>query len=554
MCSYNQINGSYTCQNSKTINGLLKGELGFQGFVVSDWDAQHSGLASAQAGLDMAMPSSTYWENGNLSLMVSNGSLPQSHLDDMATRILASWYRYAQVEDPGFGMPVDLLAPHDYVDVRDNTSNELVLQAAIEGHVPVKNTNSALPLKKPKVLSLFGHDGVACTRNAPAPPGFSLWAFGLQGAQTILGLGDFNATYMLEVFLSSQPWNAAVPGIALNGSLISGGGSGTVTPAYVDAPFNAFEGQAKSDGTFLTWDFYSQDPDVNGASDACIVFVNALASEGWDRPNIADSYSDTLVKNVASKCANTHVIVHNAGIRLVDRWIDNPNVTAVIYAHLPGQDGGQALVDVMYGKQSPSRRLPYTVAKKASDYGELLGPAVPTNTTEWHVQSNFTEGVYIDYRHFIAQNITPRYEFGFGLTYTTFSYFELHTSVSNETSMSYKSSNGTANAEGGDPELWQTVMEVSCKITNIGEVATTEVAQLYVGIPGSPEKVLRGFEKHSLTPGESCIVHFKLTRRDLSTWDVVSQKWVLQSGDYNIYVGKSVLDIQLQGKTTLRDE
>lgn len=91
MCSYNRINNSYGCQNSKTLNGLLKGELGFQGFVVTDWSAQHTGIASAEAGLDMVMPDSPFWENGTLALAVRNGSLAQTRLDDMATRILASW-------------------------------------------------------------------------------------------------------------------------------------------------------------------------------------------------------------------------------------------------------------------------------------------------------------------------------------------------------------------------------------------------------------------------------------------------------------------------------
>ncbi len=137
MCVYNQINGSYGCQNSWTQNGLLKGELGFQGFIVTDWGAQHTGLASAEAGLDMVMPSSAFWENGNLTLIVTNGSLAQSRHDDMVTRIVASWHRYAQIDEPGSGMPIDLLSPHPIDDVRDPTANDMLLQAAVEGHVLV---------------------------------------------------------------------------------------------------------------------------------------------------------------------------------------------------------------------------------------------------------------------------------------------------------------------------------------------------------------------------------------------------------------------------------
>ncbi|KAK3709391.1 hypothetical protein LTR37_010952 [Vermiconidia calcicola] len=552
MCSYNQINGSYGCQNSWTQNGLLKGELGFQGFIVTDWFAQHAGLATARAGLDMVMPASDYWGNGNLTLMVNNGSLAQSRLDDMVTRILASWYKYAQVDNPGFGMPANLLAPHEFVNARDPAADSMLLQAAVEGHVLVKNVNGALPMSKPKVLSLYGYDGIAQAQNAPTAPGLpTKWAFGLAGVQTLLGVGDFNDTYLWETFASDNPWDTPVPGIALNGTLITGGGSGATTPAYIDAPYDAFLRRAKQDGTFLAWDFYNQAPTVNAASDACIVFINAEASEGWDRPNLADRYSDRLVQNVASQCSNTHVVIHNAGIRLVDAWINNPNITAVIFGHLPGQESGQALVDIMYGVQSPSGRLPYTVAKRASDYGRLLGPVVPTNTTQWHTQDNFTEGVYIDYRDFIAKDVMPRYEFGYGLTYTTFSYSNLQSQAVGSISTPWTAGNNSEHVEGGDPALWQTIAQVSCTITNSGSVAAAEVAQLYVHIPGGPQKVLRGFQKSYLQPGESSTVSFELTRRDLSAFDEGVESWVLQGGQYKVFVGKSVLDIQLNGRIAL---
>ena len=188
MCSYQQINGSYGCQNSKSLNGLLKGELGFEGFVVSDWGAQHAGVASADSGLDMAMPGSAYWQDGNLTQMVQNGSLAQSRLDDMATRIVASWYRYAEYE-PGTGMPLSLNVPHEYVDARDPASDNNILQSAIEGQVLVKNVNNALPLKKPKVLSVFGYDAAAPQKNSPTGTFFNKYAFGMDNVQEIIGYG-----------------------------------------------------------------------------------------------------------------------------------------------------------------------------------------------------------------------------------------------------------------------------------------------------------------------------------------------------------------------------
>jgi beta-glucosidase len=107
--------------------------------------------------------------------------------------------------------------------------------------------------------------------------------------------------------------------------------------------------------------------------------------------------------------------------------------------------------------------------------------------------------------------------------------------------------NNSALVEGGDPGLWQSVAQVSCTVQNTGDVAAAEVAQLYIHIPGGPARVLRGFSKKYLQPGESCPVTFELMRRDLSEYDKSRGTWVLQSGSYDVFVGKSVLDIQLSG-------
>lgn len=501
----------------------------------------------------MAMPSSAYWQDGNLTLAITNGSLAQTRLDDMATRIVAAWYRLDDVnsgafENPGFGMPYNLSYPHVITDARDPASKSTIFQSAVEGHVLVKN-EGVLPLKKPKFLSLFGYDAIAAKINT-YPAGTSLfdkWSFGLENTLTYPDGIDFNNTLLGYIFVSSVPSDIRGPAIALNGTLISGGGSGATTPAYIDAPFDAFQRQAYEDNTFLAWDFTNQNPVVNEGSEHCIVFINAQSSEGWDRSTLSDSYSDELVTNVAAQCNSTIVVIHNAGVRLVDNWIDNANVTAVIYAHLPGQDSGRALIEVMYGNQSPSGRMPYTVAKKASDYGSLLHPVVPEGT-EYYTQDNYTEGVYIDYKHFIAQNITPRYEFGYGLTYTTFDYSSLKAQTLTNVSRSFLPPSGTIE-QGGLASLWDVIATVQCTVTNTGSVAAAEVAQLYVHIPGGPAKVLRGFGKQGIEPNMSVTFNFDLTRRDLSEW--TSQGWVLNSGSYPIYVGKSVLDIQLTGSLSI---
>ncbi|OJJ77452.1 hypothetical protein ASPBRDRAFT_654852 [Aspergillus brasiliensis CBS 101740] len=515
MCSYERINNSYACQNSKTLNGLLKTELGFQGYVITDWGAQHGGIASANAGLDMVMPETTLW-GSNLTTAIANGTMEASRLDDMATRIIATWYQLNQDTDfptPGVGMPASAQSEHQVVVGTSPDEKSTLLESAIEGHVLVKNRNNALPLQTPQLVSVFGYD-------AKITDSFNL----------------------VSTFSSISP-------LFQNYSLWVGGGSGANSPAYVIAPLNAIQQQAYEDGTSVLWDVSSQDPNVDPTSEACLVFVNSYATEGSDRSALTDDYSDTLITNVASKCNNTIVVVHNAGIRLVYNWIDHENVTAVVLAHLPGQDTGHALVDILYGRANPSGKLPYTIAKQASDYGSLLHPTEPQTPYGLFPQSDFTEGVYIDYRAFDKDNITPQFEFGFGLSYTTFAYSELNIEKTNETTSEYPPS--AAIQEGGNPRLWDELVTVTAEVQNSGSVDGAEVAQLYVGIPNGPVRQLRGFDKVLLSAGETAQVSFSLNRRDLSTWNVEAQQWQLQSGTYQVYVGRSSRDLPLTGEFSI---
>lgn len=280
---------------------------------------------------------------------------------------------------------------------------------------------------------------------------------------------------------------------------------------------------------------------------------NEFSAEGVDRAGLVDSWSDDLVLNVASKCPNTIVVIHNAGIRLVDAWIDHPNVTAAIFAHLPGQDSGRALVEIMYGVQSPSGRLPYTVARQASDYGGLLWPVKPDNRSNYYTQSNFTEGTFIDYRDFMKRNVMPRFVFGYGLTYTTFDYTSLGVQVLNSNSTALLLPETSSTLPGGPFALWDVIARVKATVTNTGNVTAAEVAQLYVSIPDTevPARQLRGFEKVLLKPEESAAVEFELTRRDLSVWDTAWQAWIMPRGTVGIAVGKSVLDVKLLGNFVL---
>ncbi|CAJ2512525.1 Uu.00g055400.m01.CDS01 [Anthostomella pinea] len=508
MCSYNKINGTWACENEGTLNNLLKTELGFQGYVMTDWNAQHTTVASANTGLDMTMPGSDYDGNSilwgpQLTAAVSSGQVPQARLDDMVRRILASWYLVGQ----------DSTYPSINLDANvQGTHSTNVRATARDGIVLLKNDGNILPLQKPAKLGLVGSAAVV------NPAGM----------------------------------NACVDRGCNTGALGMGWGSGTADYPYFIAPADAITTRAKTDGTQVTVSASDSTGSVGSAvngADAAIVFITSDSGEEYitvennvgDRNNLDPWHSgNDLVKAVAAANGNVIVVVHSVGPVILETILTQPNVKAIVWAGLPSSESGNALVDILYGGTNPSGKLPYTIAKSASDYGT----AVSTGDSD-----NFKEGLFIDYRHFDKAAIAPRYEFGFGLSYTNFTYSDI---VIEGTPAA-----GPATGDiipGGRSDLWDTVASVTVTITNSGAVQGAEVAQLYVGYPdyaGAPPKQLRGFEKLALAAGANDNVTFDLRKRDLSVWDAASQNWVVRSGTFTFSVGSSSRDIRQNSTVTV---
>lgn len=235
------------------------------------------------------------------------------------------------------------------------------------------------------------------------------------------------------------------------------------------------------------------------------------------------------------------VVIHSVGPILLETILSQPSIKAIIWAGLPGQESGNALTDILFGSSNPSGKLPYTIAKNRADYGAGW---INSQTDP------FTEGIFIDYRHFDHYGLTPRYEFGFGLSYTEFSYSELSANIFTTPGPAIGSI-----VSGGPVELFESVGSITVQIVNSGQVEGSEVAQLYIGYPESapptPPKQLRGFEKVKLSPGQAGTATFEITRRDLSYWDTKSQKWVVPSGSFKVFVGASSRDIRQQGTFTV---
>lgn len=218
-------------------------------------------------------------------------------------------------------------------------------------------------------------------------------------------------------------------------------------------------------------------------------------------------------------------------------------------------------MSVLYGDINPSGRLPFTIAKKESDYGSLLNSTI---SSDYFPSENFTEGLFIDYRAFDRAGIEPQFEFGYGLSYTTFAYSGLSAGLVAGGDTAEFPDAGVAVAQGGHPALWDTLAVVRCAVENdggAGAVAGAEIAQLYVTLPaaevegeggGAPVRQLRGFQRVGpLAPGEARQAVFELTRRDLSVWDVAAQQWRLPRGEFGVLVGASSRDFRLNGTITI---
>ncbi|KAK7415694.1 hypothetical protein QQX98_005729 [Neonectria punicea] len=543
MCSYQRLNGSYACENSKALNGLLKEELGFQGYVMSDWGGTHSGLASIEGGLDMNMPGGigtygTYFKAGsffgkNVTRAVNNGTLEVARLDDMIVRIMTPYYWLNQ--DQGFPTvdpsSADLntfsprsswmrefnLTGESSRDVREN-HGDLIRKHGAQATILLKNKNNALPLKAPKSIGVFGNDA----------------------GDDVLG------------FLNQNDFEY--------GTLTAGGGSGTGRLTYLISPLAAVNARAKQDGalvqqwlnntliatTDVTTLWVPTPPEV------CLVFLKTWAEEAADREHLSvDWDGDDVVESVASRCNNTVVVTHSSGINTMP-WADHVNVTAILVAHYPGQESGNSIVDILYGEVNPSGKLPYTIAYNGSDYN--APPTTAVNTTgvyDW--QSWFDEKLEIDYRYFDANDIDVRYEFGFGLSYSTFELADITAEPLVEAITSKPEEQPVQ--PGGNPALWESVYNVTVSLTNSGKVYGATVPQLYVSFPdsapaGTPPKQLRGFEKVWLQAGESQTVGFELMRRDLSYWNIVSQEWEIPTGEFVVSVGFSSRDLKETIKIT----
>ncbi len=619
MCSYNQVNTIYACENPFILNQALRQQWGFSGFVVSDWGATHSTVAAADSGLDMEMWDGAYFGDA-LKTAVLNGQVSMTTLNTQVHRILRSMFAAGLFDHPPVGSLTN--------NVASAAHDQFALQSEEQGSVLLKNNQNLLPLNSSQVhsIAVIGPGGSINPKDAGggsagviAPfivtplqgitkraggninvqyaegtnPDGSLPALSTQYLTPPSGGGNgLQAEYFNNMTLSGTPvlrrvdpninfnWNGNSPAPGVTATSWSARWTGTLTPpttgtyafsttsddgsrVYINnqlvidnwrdqwpnvqsASLQLTGGQAYSirveyyqnwGGSRMTlgWNAPGQNTAFNQAvqlaqsSNVAIVVANDNEAEGSDRTSLGISDAqEQLVEAVTQ--ANPHtIVVLNTGAPVLMPWVNQAQ--AILEAWYPGQEDGNALAALLFGDVNPSGKLPMTFPASAND--------VPANTPSQYPginsQVQYSEGVFVGYRHYDQSNITPLFPFGYGLSYTTFAYNNLAISP------------GTASATS--------TVTVSLDITNTGSRAGAEVAQLYLGIPSTnvsePPKQLKGFHKVSLQPGQTQHVSFSLSPQAFSYWDVNAHNWLVQNGTYQVMVGSSSRDIRQQGSFTV---
>jgi beta-glucosidase len=618
MDAYNLVNGTYMTANRHLNNEILKKEWEFDGILMSDWGATHDGVAAANGGLDLEMPSPLFMNRDTLLPALHDGKLSMATLDDKVRRILRKAVEF------GF---LDRQQTDTSIPLYSQAGREASLGEARGGMVLLKNAGNLLPLDvtKLKTIAVIGPDAypavISGGGSAETKP-FNSVSY-LEGISNRAGtrvnvLYDVDLPVLADVFDGSE--FVAAPGgeRGLRGEYFSNQQlEGTPVMVRMDSHvhFDWGEGsfaagqpvdhfsvrwtgyfipKQSGDYEFFTsaddgvrlyisderviddWQPHSQTvdtaikhleaaqaykirleyfEDVGSAivgfgvtrpdafvgnrtktlaekADAvviCVGFDDKTEGEGFDRPFQLPGGQDELIERISAVNKNTVVVLTAGGNVDMGRWIDK--VPVVLHAWYPGEEGGTALGQILFGDYSPSGKLPVSLERRWEDNPVFHSYYPPKGES----RVAYSEGVFVGYRHYDRSQIKPLFPFGYGLSYTTFVYSGL--------------SIAPATGDASEP------ITVSFNVKNTGSREGAEVSELYVGelhasVP-RPVKELKGFSKINLKPGESKDVKITLNRRAFSFYDVSEKAWNAEPGDFAILVGGSSDNIQLRGKFTL---
>jgi beta-glucosidase len=496
MCSYNRVWGDYACENKYLLNDLLKKDWNFKGFVVTDWGGAHSVEKASAAGMDHEQPGWIFYGD-ELKNAVEAGKVPLTELDDHVHRILRAMFATGVIDDPPQKSVVDVVGGFEVAQKLEEQSTVLL-----------KNDHGQLPLDASKIHSI------------------------------------------------------AVIGPHADVGMISGGGSAQVDPPGGNAIMPPGKGQtrwlekiwfptsplksirAKAPGAKVQFDS-GADPAAAAAlakdADVAIVFAYQWESEGMDLDSLSlPEHQDELIAKVATANPHTVVVIESGG-PVTMPWVDQ--VSGILEAWFAGSSGSDAVANILFGDVNPSAKLPITFPKTEADLPHPTVVKPPKVTVEadrqgWKriagglppFQVTYDEGVKVGYKWYDAENKPVLFPFGYGLSYTTYSYSNLKVTP------------------GKNPR-------VTFTITNTGNRAGAEVAEVYASLPATaaePPKRLVGFSKVKISPGESKEVAIEVDPKYLSIFNVEKNGWQLLPGDYGFMVGGSSQSLPLKQSVSLK--
>ncbi len=505
MSSYNKINGTYTSESHDLLTGILRKEWGYRGFVMTDWFGGKDAVAQMKAGNDLLMPGTPAQTNAIIAA-VKDGSLDEKVLNENVAAILN-----IILESPSFKKYKFSNAPN----LKQHAA--ISRMAAAEGMILLKNEGDALPLKNVKNVVAFGNTS------------YDIIAGGT-------GSGEVNKAYTTSF----------TKGLTNAGFVTDKGLEAVYTNYITDAKAK----RPKPKGLFaqpapigeMDVDAQTLQQKANDA-DVAVITIGRNAGEGSDRKLEDDYYlsagEKALIKNVTdafhAKNKKVIVVLNIGGVIEVASWREMPD--AILLAWQPGMEAGNAITDVLTGKVNPSGKLATTFPMDYADVPsaknfpgkEFPEKAVTGNFGMKQIPAEVTyeEGIYIGYRYYNTFNVKPAYEFGYGMSYTSFKYGSL------------KLSSASFNNK----------ITATITVTNSGKVAGKEVAELYLTAPAKnldkPAEELKGFAKtRLLEPGESQTLVFTLNAASLASYDTNSSSWVAEEGTYSVKIGASSSNIQ----------
>jgi len=629
MDSYNLINGAHATQNDFLNVKVLKGEWGFKGVLMSDWDATYDGVAAANNGLDLEMPSPRFMNEQTLLPAVKADTVKESTIDDKVLRLLRLALRYGWLDRPQFDPAYSTFSL---------AARPVALKGALESITLLKNEGKMLPLdaSKVKTVAIIGPDAWPAVTGG----GGSSQADAFQPVSIVTGIAklvgqDVHVLYtrglpeMAEIFdhthwepglkestypskdFTGNPQTTAIQGLnnykqewwgpedktprsirytasfkatkagkylvlaAASGDdhyKISVDGKQIIEEAQVEgqhpesASIDLNEGQTINvvadyqpgfQGNRFALGVANESamisPEVKQYASiadvviAAVGFNSSTESEGFDRTFSLPWGQDALIE--AAVAANPHTVVTFIGGGAFDthRWLDK--VPALVHAWYPGQEGGTAIANVLFGKHDPEGKLPVSFDRSWQDdpsysyYYPIKGEDTKLHVVEYnhkpvdldiqHVK--YGDKLMVGYRYWTTTGKHPLFPFGFGLSYTTFSFSNL---------------NAPATATSGSP------VSVGFDVTNTGSTEGAEVAQLYISDPSAkaqrPERELKGFEKVNLAPGETKHITIPLDARSFSYWDETKHNWTIDPGKFVILVGDSSENTPLHADLTIQ--